>query len=140
MPVKKNLQGVEQVRIITLADPITRCPAWRIMVQIKLKSKHIVVDDRGRIIMGEGRMAILATIEQAGSINQAAKIMKMSYKAMWSKIKSTEKHLGIKVVITDRKHGSRLSSEGKELLEKYRRLKRACREADDALFSDIFKE
>ena len=88
--------------------------------------------------MGEGRMAILETIEKAGSINQAAKIMKMSYKAMWSKIKSTEKHLGIKVVNTDRKHGSSLSSEGKELLEKYSLLKKKCVEEDNRIFNKIF--
>ena len=108
------------------------------MALLKLKSKHIVVDDRNRIIMGEGRMAILENVEKAGSINQAAKIMKMSYKAMWSKIKSTEKHLGITVVQTDRKEGSCLSADGKALLDKYRQLKKECREADDAIFARIF--
>lgn len=110
------------------------------MVQLKLKSKHIIVDDEDRIIMGEGRMAILDNIEKAGSINQAAKMMKMSYKAVWSKIKSTEKHLKIKIVNPDRKKGTSLSREGKEFLEKYRQLKKECRERDDEIFSKIFKQ
>jgi molybdate transport system regulatory protein len=64
--------------------------------------------------------------------------MKMSYKAVWSKIKATEKHLDTLIVHTDRKEGSRLSREGKELLEKYRRLKKECMSTDDKLFSRIF--
>jgi molybdate transport system regulatory protein len=36
-------------------------------------------------------------------------VMKMSYKAVWSKIKATEKHLNIKIVHADRKDGSSLS-------------------------------
>jgi len=97
------------------------------------------VDENDRIIMGKGRMEILEQIESTGSINQAAKAMKMSYKGMWSKIKSTEKHLGIKIVHTDKKEGSRLSREGKKLLEKYRRLRHQCEASDDRIFKRIFE-
>ena len=57
-------------------------------VLLRLKSRHWVVDDRDRIIMGEGRKEILETIEKTGSINKTAKKMKMSYKGVWSKSKS----------------------------------------------------
>jgi molybdate transport system regulatory protein len=63
-------------------------------VSLKLKSRHWVVDDQDRIIMGEGRKEILETIEKTGSINKTAKQMKMSYKGVWSKIKVTESYLG----------------------------------------------
>jgi molybdate transport system regulatory protein len=43
-------------------------------------------------------------------------------------------------VDTDRKQGSRLTKEGKELLEKYTRLKKSCVEADDKIFRMIFEE
>jgi molybdate transport system regulatory protein len=66
-------------------------------------------------------------------------MMKMSYKAVWSKIKTTEKHLNTVIVHTDRKEGSRLSKQGKELLEKYRLLKKECLTADDKLFQRIFE-
>jgi molybdate transport system regulatory protein len=94
----------------------------------------------GRIVMAEGRMAILENIEAAGSINQAAKNMKMSYKGVWSKIKSTEKHLNMKIVIADRQAGTRLTAEGKALLENYKRLKAECRKRDDQVFSRIFRQ
>lgn len=109
------------------------------MVELKLRSSHWIVDENDNIIIGEGRMEILEHVENTGSINQAAKMMKMSYKAVWSKIKFTEKHLNTKIVHTDRKTGSRLTKEGKDLLKKYRLLKKKCMLADDKIFIDIYK-
>ena len=110
------------------------------MANLKLKSSQWIVDEHNNIIIGNGRAEILKNIEQTGSINQTAKVMKMSYKAVWSKIKATEKHLDTRIVHTDRKEGSRLSGEGKELLEKYRRLKKECMSVDDKIFSNVFEK
>ncbi len=109
------------------------------MPKLKLKSSQWIVDEHDNIIIGHGRAEILKNIEQTGSINQTAKVMKMSYKAVWSKIKATEKHLDTRIVHTDRKEGSRLSKEGKELLAKYSYLKKECMSVDDKLFSRIFE-
>ena len=108
------------------------------MAKLKLKSSQWIVDADNNIIIGEGRAKILEHIDQTGSMNQAAKLMKMSYKAVWSKIKTTEKHLNACIVHTDRKDGSRLSQEGKALLEKYKLLKAQCMSADDQIFGGIF--
>jgi len=109
-----------------------------VMQKIKLKSSHWIVDQKNRIVMGEGRLLILDRIEETGSINQAAKSLGMSYKTAWSKIKSTETHLKIKLVHSDRNRGSRLTKRGKKLLENYRKLKAACIVADDEIFQNIF--
>ena len=109
------------------------------MANLKLKSSQWIVDENNNIIIGEGRAKILENIEKTGSMNQAAKLMKMSYKAVWSKIKATEKHLNACIVHTDRKDGSRLSQNGKELLKKYKLLKTECMSADDKIFGGIFK-
>jgi molybdate transport system regulatory protein len=76
------------------------------MANLKLKSSQWIVDENNNIIIGEGRAKILENIEKTGSMNQAAKLMKMSYKAVWSKIKATEKHMNACIVHTDRKDGS----------------------------------
>jgi len=109
------------------------------MAKLKLRSRQWIVDDRGDIIIGEGRAEIFETIERTGSINQTAKIMKMSYKGVWSKIKVTEDYLKVKLVETDKKRGSELTREGKELLEKYNQLKERCLRADDKIFKEIFE-
>jgi len=109
------------------------------MAELKLRSRHWVVNDKGEIIIGEGRCEILENIQKTGSLNQTAKIMKMSYKGVWSKVKVTEQYLKIRLVATDKKRGSCLTKEGKELLEKYHQLKEKCLQADDKVFKSIFK-
>jgi molybdate transport system regulatory protein len=109
------------------------------MAKLKLKSSQWIVDEDNNIIIGKGRAEILENIEKTGSINQTAKMMQMSYKAVWSKIKATEKHMNARIVHTDRKEGSRLSKDGKDLLAKYKLLKAQCVSADDKIFGGIFR-
>jgi molybdopterin-guanine dinucleotide biosynthesis protein B len=105
---------------------------------LKLQSTQRIVDEKNRIIMAEGRMALLEHIVETGSINQAAKLMKMSYKSAWSKIRSTEKHFKIKIVSSDKSTGTRLTKAGEDLLQKYRQVKQECLAGDDAAFHAIF--
>ncbi len=105
---------------------------------MKLRSSQFLIADDGGIIMGSGRLAILESIDRTGSINQTAKELKMSYKSVWSKIKSTEKNFGKPVVLADKITGTKLTDEGRGLLEHYRELKERCIRADDAIFEDIF--
>ena len=109
------------------------------MVSFKLRSRQWIVDEDDNIIIGEGRREILENIEKTGSINQTAKIMKMSYKGVWSKIKATESYMKVKIVETDRKRGSQLTKEGKELLKRYALLKQRCLKAEDKIFDAIFR-
>ncbi len=109
------------------------------MAKLKLKSSQWIVDEDNNIIIGKGRAEILENIEKTGSINQTAKMMQMSYKAVWSKIKATEKHMNACIVHADRKEGSRLSQTGRDLLAKYKLLKAQCMSADDKIFSGIFR-
>ena len=109
------------------------------MAELQLRSSQWIVDEDNNIIIGEGRAKILEHIDQTGSMNQTAKLMKMSYKAVWSKIKTTEKNMNTCIVHTDRKEGSRLSQTGKDLLAKYKLLKSQCMSADDKIFGDIFR-
>jgi len=110
------------------------------MTLFKLKSRQWIVDSHGDIIIGEGRKEILENIEKTGSMNQTAKLMKMSYKGVWSKIKASEKYLKTRIVSTDRQKGTHLNKEGKELLEKYRVLKEKCLKEDNKIFNRIFSK
>ena len=105
---------------------------------MKLKSSQLLLNDNGEIIMGTGRMKILESIDRTGSINKTAKEMKMSYKAVWSKLKTTEKNFGKPVVLADRQKGTTLTKDGRCLLEKYRQLKQRCIAADDKVFDELF--
>ena len=109
------------------------------MVELKLRSSYWIVDEEGNIIIGKGRAEILEKVDNLGSINQAAKAMKMSYKGVWSKIKATEKHLNQKIVHADRKEGSRLTRQGKDLLKRYKLLEKKCISSDDKIFTEVFE-
>jgi molybdopterin-guanine dinucleotide biosynthesis protein B len=108
-------------------------------MRLKLQSSQRIVNENNQIVMAEGRMALLEHIVQTGSINQAAKQMKMSYKSAWSKIRSTEKHLKVKIVSSDKATGTHLTDAGKELLQKYRQVKEQCLAVDDAAFDKVFE-
>ena len=110
------------------------------MAMLRLKSRHWIVNDDGKIIIGEGRREILENIEKTGSINQTAKIMKMSYKAVWSKIKATEAAVEMRIVDTNRKQGSHLTKEGRKLLDDYIKMQKNCLKSDDKTFNNIFKQ
>lgn len=105
---------------------------------MKLRSSQLLLNNNGEIILGAGRMKILETIDQTGSINKTAKELKMSYKTVWSKIKSTEKNFGKPVVLADKQKGTSLTPDGRHLLKKYKQLKQRCIKADDKIFGDIF--
>lgn len=105
---------------------------------MKLRSMQMLVNRDGGIIMGKGRMDILLSIDRTGSINKTSKEMKMSYKSVWSKIKSTEKNFGKPIVHADKKEGTRLTQEGRLLLERYQELNERCMDADDAIFDELF--
>jgi molybdate transport system regulatory protein len=106
--------------------------------EMKLRSSQLLLNNNGEIILGAGRMKILESIDRTGSINKTSKELKMSYKTVWSKIKSTEKNLGKPVVLADRQKGTTLTEDGRRLLEKYKQLKQRCIEADDNIFDNIF--
>ncbi|MFH1156345.1 MAG: LysR family transcriptional regulator [Pseudomonadota bacterium] len=107
---------------------------------MKIRSSQLIINDKGDIIMGTGRMIILESIDRTNSINQTAKELNMSYKTAWSKIKATEKNFGKPVILSDRKSGTRLTEDGRLLLEKYQQLKQRCIQADNIIFKDIFQE
>lgn len=110
------------------------------IVTLKLKSSQWIVDAKNRIVMAEGRMDLLEAIVATGSINRAAKAMGMSYKSAWSKVRTTETHLKTKIVHSDKSRGTRLTTAGRELLDRYKQMKKRCVAADDAIFESIFLE
>lgn len=59
-----------------------------------IRSKIWIEDDTGNVIFGLGRLRMLMAIDRCGSLNAAAKELKMSYRGLWGKIKATEEGLG----------------------------------------------
>lgn len=109
---------------------------------MKIRTKVWLDDDHEKVIFGSGRLLMLETIDRVGSMNGAAKELKMSYRALWGRIKSTEERMGVKVLATKpgggRGHGSALTPTGRKLLKDYRLLNQRIIKAADREFKKIF--
>lgn len=64
------------------------------------RSKVWIEDDKGEVVFGLGRFRMLNAIKEHGSLLGASKAMGMGYRAIWSRIKSTEERLGAPLLIT----------------------------------------
>nr|WP_293834572.1 winged helix-turn-helix domain-containing protein [uncultured Arsenicibacter sp.] len=80
-------------------------------------------DDR---FFGVGRMELLEHIQQTGSINQAAKAMKMSYKRAWDLVQSMNTQAATPLVSTqtggEKGGGAIVTEEGLKYLDHFRGL------------------
>lgn len=109
---------------------------------LRVKSKVWLEDQQGRIIFGLGRMRILSAIEKCGSLNAAAKDLKMSYRAVWGKIKVTEEALGKPLLVKSQGGsaggGSTLTPYARTLMDRYLALSRIIDSQADDLFQSGF--
>jgi molybdate transport system regulatory protein len=110
--------------------------------EVCVKSKVWLEDRQGRVIFGLGRMRILKAIQKCGSLNGAAKDLKMSYRAVWGKIKVTEEALGKPLLVKSQGGsdggGSTLTPYAYALMERYLTLSRMVDTHADDLFKSEF--
>ena len=106
-----------------------------------LRTKIWIVDPAGNVLFGMGRVKILEAIDRGGSINAAAKELKMSYRAVWGRIKATEERLGRELVVRTtggaRGGGSSLTPYARDLIREYKAFRLQVIEDADARFERI---
>ena len=105
----------------------------------KVRTKLWLHDDEGNVIFGMGRTKMLEAIEQCGSISAAAKELKMSYRAVWARIRATEERLGGKSLLIRSKGGASgggatLTPFAKDLVKQYRALRKGVLSQSDKLY------
>ncbi len=109
---------------------------------LSVKSKVWIEDENGQAIFGTGRLYILQAVARHGSIHAAAQELEMSYRAVWGKIRATEKRLGRDLL--DKKTGgirgggSQLTPFAIEIIERFEKLNDLTRATADELFRDLF--
>lgn len=55
---------------------------------------HLWLETDQGMLLGLGRAELLLRIQECGSLNKAAKVMGMSYRAAWGRLKATETQIG----------------------------------------------
>jgi molybdate transport system regulatory protein len=110
-----------------------------VTMPFKLRTKMWIADSSGNVIFGMGRVKILEAVEQYGSINAAAKSLKMSYRAVWGRIKATEDRLGRQLVVRttggSSGGGSVLTPYARELIASFKTFRRQTLAQADSNFA-----
>ena len=80
--------------------------------------------------MSDYRVRLLRLIDETQSLTAAATAMQISYRRAWGKVREIEENLGYKLVETaiggHGGGGSRLTAEGRRIVERYERFRAAA--------------
>jgi molybdate transport system regulatory protein len=85
-------------------------------------------DSKKAVVLDQADAALLRYIAQTGSLTQAAKIVRMSYRGAWDRMERMEKNLGHRLV--ERKAGGKaggsatITEEGRKLLKEFRKTRK----------------
>ncbi len=66
---------------------------------MEIKAKFWI-ENKGEVVSGVGKIALLRAVDQLGSIQKAADQFGMSYRHAWGAIKKIEKRAGFKIINT----------------------------------------
>jgi molybdate transport system regulatory protein len=112
--------------------------AMKQRVPFHIRSKIWIEDETGNVVFGLGRLKILDAVDRLGSIQGAAKELKMSYRAIWGRIKATEDRLNRPLLVRNtaghRGGGSQLTPFALDLLIHFRHLHHRITTLSDAEF------
>jgi molybdate transport system regulatory protein len=101
------------------------------------------IENKGEVVLGSGKAALLHAIEEKGSIQKAAEEFGMSYRHAWGIIKKLEQRAGFKVVNVQsgggKGKGAKLTDRGKHFLEKFTLFEESLRKITMENFKEIFE-
>lgn len=87
------------------------------MVRLRMR---VWLEAQGGMLMGLGRAELLRAIQETGSLNKAAAVLGMSYRAAWGRLKKSESLFGLPLVRkTGARQGFELTDEARALVESY---------------------
>jgi molybdate transport system regulatory protein len=81
----------------------------------------------------------LKAVQDTGSLQAAAKELKMSYRAVWMRIRASEKRIGRELVVRDGK-GSRLTPFAENLMKQYKRLLAILEKESDEVYQQLMSD
>jgi molybdate transport system regulatory protein len=107
--------------------------------QFVIRNKIWIEDTEGNVVFGLGRYRMLDAIDQTGSLQGAAAQMKMSYKALWLRIRASEERIGRSLVVR-RGRGSALTPFAKDLMKQFRRIQLIVHRESDDVYDSLMSD
>lgn len=86
---------------------------------------------------GPGVAQLCLGVRETGSLNAAAKTMRMAYSKAWRIVRDTEASLGVQLLNRDGAHGSTLTDEGNCILDAYLSIQETLSEQAQRLFTEL---
>ncbi len=109
---------------------------------MEIKAKFWV-ENRGEVVLGSGKAALLLAVHENGSIQRAAEEFGMSYRHAWGIIRKMEQRAGFKLINAQagggEGKGAQLTARGKDFLEKFTLFEETLRRVTTEKFREIFK-
>lgn len=104
-----------------------------------IRSKIWIEDAEKGVVFGLGRYKILEAIRRSGSLQGAAKELKMSYRAVWVRVRSSEERIGRQLVVREGK-GSRLTAYAEDLMKQFKRLQTIVETESDDVYESLMSD
>jgi len=104
-----------------------------------VRSKIWIEDMEGNVVFGLGRYRILEIIGRLGSMHAAAKELRMSYRAVWMRIRTSEKRIGKLLVVREGK-GSKLTPFADNLIKQFKRLHTIVEAESDEVYNSLMSD
>ena len=105
----------------------------------KVRSKIWIEDAEGNVVFGLGRYRILDAVRRNGSLQGAAKELRMSYRAVWCRIKASEARTGRTLVVREGK-GSKPTPFAQSLMKQFKRLQAIVEKESDEVYQNLISE
>lgn len=104
-----------------------------------IRTKIWIENADGKVVFGLGRYRMLQAVRETGSLQAAAKQLKMSYRALWMRIRKSEKRIGRQLVVREGK-GSRLTPFAENLMKQYKRLLSILEKESDEVYDELMTD
>jgi molybdate transport system regulatory protein len=101
-----------------------------------IRNKIWIEDAEGNVVFGLGRYRMLDAISRTGSLQRAALEMRMSYKALWLRIRASEERMG-KLLVIRKGRGSGLTPFAEKLMKQFRRLQIIVHQESDEIYDNL---
>ena len=108
---------------------------------MEIKAKFWI-ENKGEVVLGGGKAALLLTVDRLGSIQRAAEEFGMSYRHAWGAIRKIEQRAGFKILDTKlgrKDGGAQLTPKGREFIGKVDSLLKDLQATVEKRFYQKFK-
>ncbi|GIW28582.1 MAG: hypothetical protein KatS3mg070_1945 [Meiothermus sp.] len=110
---------------------------------MRLRTKFWLESESGNFMLGPGTLRLLLAVAEQGSLKAGARLVGLSYRTAWDRLKKAEEGLGFALLERfsggERGGGSSLTSDALELVERYRRFMSSAQGVLEAHFAEAFE-